>query len=44
MKEAVRFHFVDNLDQVLAIALERPITALPLKPVVDSIGAHSTPQ
>jgi ATP-dependent Lon protease len=44
VKEAVRFHFVDNLDQVLAIALERPIAALPLKPVVDGVGAHSTPQ
>ncbi len=44
VKEAVRFHFVDNLDQVLAIALERPVAPLPLTPAVDGVGAHSTPQ
>ena len=36
VKAAIRFHFVDNLDQVLAIALERPVSPLPPPPVVEA--------
>jgi ATP-dependent Lon protease len=38
IRKEMNLHFVETMDEVLGIALERPLVALPLPPAVD-IGA-----
>ncbi len=40
VRATLGIHFVETLDEVLAIALERPLAPLPLKPAETAVGHH----
>jgi ATP-dependent Lon protease len=43
IRKDMRLHFVETMDEVLKIALEREIVALPMPPApVDNIAARSS--